>query len=151
MMKLNNKYKSLIINFTVIFSILELLKNKNFKRAMKKPGIIKKIKILILLIIHNVIFFVIYFSLPIFLYYLNQVTSTHLLFYLFILIIVPLHWYTNNNRCWFTVKQNQLLGIDENIAFRDFISTLFNIEFKYGSGNKLSLREKIYSRQSPKL
>lgn len=143
-MDINNRYISLITIFTAVFSILDLIKNKHYKKAMKKSCLNKKIKLLILLAIHNIIYFAIYFSLPLFLCYFKQVTPKHIYIYLFFLFIVPLHWYTNNNRCWFTVKQNELLGIDKDCGFRDFVSILFDLDSKTNNNEYGTFRNMIY-------
>ena len=143
-MNLNNRYVSLITIFTSVFSILDLLKNPNYKKAMKNSCLSKKIKLILLLAIHNIIYFGVYFSLPLFLCYFNQLTSKHLYIYLSVLILVPLHWYTNNNRCWFTVKQNELLGIDIDSGFRDFFAILFDSDIKSNNGELSIIRNLIY-------
>ena len=56
-----------------------------------------------------------------------------------ILIIAHLHWYTNNNKCWYTVKQNELLGIDINTGFRDFIAIFNNSYPEVGTIKKRNL------------
>ena len=143
-MNLNKKYITLITIFTSLFSFLDLIKNPNYKRAMKNSTISKKIKLILLLAIHNIIYFGVYFSLPLFLCYFNQVTNKHLYIYLIFLIAVPLHWYTNNNRCWFTVKQNELLGVDIDTGFRDFFAILFDTDISSNKGDISLFRNLIY-------
>tara|TARA_B100001029_G_C14923667_1_gene373485 strand:- start:43 stop:294 length:252 start_codon:yes stop_codon:yes gene_type:complete len=53
--------------------------------------------------------------------------------YLFIVIAVPIHWLTNDNKCWITVEQNKLLEISEDYKFRDFYAILTNTYPKTGS------------------
>ena len=62
--------------------------------------------------------------------------------YLALLIIVPLHWYTNNNQCWFTVQQNKLLEINEDYGFRDPY-LIFTNTHSTGAGSG-TLRDKLY-------
>jgi hypothetical protein len=143
-MNLNKRYISLITIFTSVFSFLDMIKNPHYKKAMKNASINKKFYLILLLAIHNIIYFGVYFSLPLFLCYFNQVTTKHLCLYLLVVILVPLHWYTNNNRCWFTVKQNELLGLDINTGFRDFYAILFDADTKTNEGEYSTLRNSIY-------
>ncbi len=131
--------------FVLIFSYLDLVQNKHYKKKLKENNLYKNIKLVSLLIIHNIIFFGIYFTLPFFILNFKDVKMINLIFYLILLVAVPIHWYTNNNKCWFTVEQNKLLDINVNTGFRDFISILTNTYPSTGNGNNnLNLRDKLY-------
>ena len=52
-------------------------------------------------------------------------------------------WSSNDGKCWFTVEQNKLLGINLGYGFSDFIATLTDTYPKTGD-KKLNLRDKLY-------
>ena len=137
-------YLIFMVIYVGIFSILELKYNNNYKKALKKKNNWKNIKILLLLLLHNIVYVVIYFTLPYILYYHNLVQLKHLYVYLLLLIYVPIHWYSNDNKCLLTVKQNELLGIDKDTGFRDFISILANINTETGEIDSLNKRDRLY-------
>ena len=56
-----------------------------------------------------------------------------------------MHWQTNNNRCWITVKQNRLLEISDDYGFRDIFAVLGNFHTKTGSSENITLRDKLYN------
>jgi hypothetical protein len=138
------KFFIFMIVYSGIFSILELKYNNNYKKALKKNNNWKNIKILLLLLLHNIVYVAIYFTLPYILYYHNLVQLKHLYVYLLLLIYVPIHWYSNDNKCLLTVKQNELLGIDKDTGFRDFISILANINIETSEINSLNKRDRLY-------
>jgi hypothetical protein len=56
--------------------------------------------------------------------------------------MVPLHWKTNDDKCWFTIQQNQLLEINDMYGFRDPCLILTNRQsMTAGTGG---LRDKLY-------
>ena len=74
----------------------------------------------------------------------NKIKVIYFIMYLGLLILVPLHWYTNANKCWSTVTQNKLLGISEDVGFRDFISIILDIDTESGTLKEMTLRDKLY-------
>ena len=54
---------------------------------------------------------------------------------------MPVHCKTNDNECWFTVKQNRLLEIDEIYYFKYPYLILTNQQACKGNG---ALRDKLY-------
>ena len=137
-------YLIFMVIYVGIFSILEIKYNNNYKKALKKHNNRKNIKILLLLLLHNIVYVAIYFTLPYILYYHNEVQLKHLYVYLLLLIYVPIHWYSNDNKCILTVMQNELLEIDKDTGFRDFISILANINTETGEIDSLNKRDRIY-------
>ncbi len=139
-----NKYFLYLTIFTLITSYFESIRNKFFILRLKEKNFCRNLLLILLLFIHNIIYFVIYFTLPLLIFKFKEVKLKHLFYYLSILIIVPLHWYTNNNKCWFTVKQNELLGININTGFRDFIDIFTDTYSKVGSNKKKNFRDNVY-------
>ena len=57
--------------------------------------------------------------------------------------MVLFHWKTNDNKCKLTQLQNQLLGIDNSIGFRDIYSILTNT-YSSNSGSG-TIRDHLYT------
>jgi len=99
----------------------------------------KKIKLILLLLFHNIVYFVIYFSI----FFIYNAKLYYIIFYLLFLIMVLFHWKTNDNKCKLTQLQNQLLGIDNSIGFRDIYYILTNTySSNAGSG---TIRDNLYT------
>ena len=139
-----NKYFLYLTIFTLITSYFESIRNKFFILRLKEKNFCRNLLLILLLFIHNIIYFGIYFTLPLLIFNFEEIKLKHLFYYLSILIIAPLHWYTNNNKCWFTVKQNELLGININTGFRDFIAIYNNTYPVVGTIKKKKFRDNIY-------
>ena len=137
-----NNYIFYLILFTIVSSFLDFSTNKFYKKIWAKKNKEQKNKILFYLFLHNILYYCIYFSLFFILYYRKSIDIKYVYYYLLILILVPIHWITNNNKCWFTVQQNKLLEIDENYGFRDPYLILTNSYTEIGGEN--NIRDKIY-------
>lgn len=133
---------SLII-FTILMSVIDFYTNKYYINVIDKITFYEKLKLISLLIIHNVIYFTLYFSIFFIIYNYKTINPNYIIGYAFYLFITMVHWKTNNNRCKFTEMTNEILGIDKSIGFRDPYAILFNIQYKKaGSG---TLRDKLYN------
>ena len=130
--------------YVLIFSILEIKYNKDYEKAFKKEKLNLNLMIFGLLLFHNAVYFCIYFTLLFILYYSKNIPSYLLYFYLILLIYVLIHWYLNNNKCWITLKQNELLDIDKDTGFRDCFSILMDTNSKTGSLKNINKRDKFY-------
>jgi len=89
------------------------------------------------------IYFGIYFTLPLLISNFKDISSNYLIYYLMLLFYVIITWTSNDDKCWWTVKQNELLGIDTNYGFFDFIATITDTYPKTGN-KESSLRDKLY-------
>ena len=68
-----------------------------------------------------------------------------MIIYLVLLFYTLYSWTSNNGKCWFTVEQNKLLGINLNYGFSDFIATLTDTYPKTAENkNELNIRDKLY-------
>jgi hypothetical protein len=140
------KYLVYITIFVVLFSYLEAKRNKHYIKKFKE-GNPKTISLLIgLLLFHNILYFGIYFSLPLLIYNFREINSNYLIAYIGLLGSILLSWSSNDGKCWFTVEQNKLLGIDTEYGFSDFIAILSNTHPKItkSSEKTLNLRDKLY-------
>ena len=137
-----NIYLTGLFAHVIIFSILDFYTNKFYKKVWNKKKLKDKFLLILLLIFHNVIYYLIYFTLPYILYYYNKLDIKYLILYLSLVTYIPIHWYTNNNQCWFTLQQNNLLEIEKDYGFRDWYSIIFNKYYR-GSGD-MGLRDQIY-------
>lgn len=142
---LDNKYMNIyliyLLSYVIHFSIMDFFTNKFYKRIWHKKKFNEKILLIFYLLLHNTLYYCIYFTLPYILYYHNSIKINYLYNYLVLVIFVPIHWITYNNRCWLTVQQNKLLEISEDYGFRDFISIFFNLQTKSGDGG---IRDTLY-------
>ena len=137
------KYLVYITIFVVLFSYLEAKRNKHYRKKFKE-GNPKTISLLIgLLLFHNILYFGMYFSLPLLIHHFREINSNYLVAYIGLLVFTLLSWSTNDGKCWFTVEQNKLLEIDLGFGFSDFIATLTDTYPKTGK-NELNLRDKLY-------
>lgn len=137
-------YFTFMVAYVILFSALELIKNKHYNNSLKRQSLFINIKIILLLLIHTAVYVAIYFTFPFLLYNFNKIKVIYFIMYLGLLILVPLHWYTNANKCWSTVTQNKLLGISEDVGFRDFISIILDIDTESGTLKEMTLRDKLY-------
>ena len=135
-----NDYFIYLISYVILFSIFDFYTNKFYKRIWHKKTFSEKILIIFYLLLHNVIYFCIYFTLPYILLYYRNIHINYLYYYLALIVFIPTHWITNDNKCWVTVEQNKLLEISEDYGFRDLTAILFNLHPKSDGGT----RDKIY-------
>ena len=137
-------YLICLVYYVLIFSILEIKYNKDYEKAFKKKNLNLNLMIIGLLLFHNAVYFSIYFTLLFILYYSKNIPIYLLYLYLILLIYILIHWYLNNNKCWITLKQNELLDLDKDIGFRDCFSILMNYNTKTGSLKNINKRDKFY-------
>ena len=137
-----NNYIFFLITYTIIISIIEFYSNKFYNKIWSKKNVREKIGLIFFLLLHNILYYLIYFTLVFNIYYYKSVKIKFMLMYLALLIIVPLHWYTNNNQCWFTVQQNKLLEINIDYGFRDPYLSFTNTHSR-GAGSG-TIRDKLY-------
>lgn len=136
-----NIYLIFLIIYTFFTSIVDFYTNKFYSKVWEKKTTKEKGLLIFYLIFHNILYYLIYFTLFFILYYYKSINIKYLIYYLILLIIIPIHWKTNNNRCWFTVQQNKLLEIDEDYGFRDLYLIFTNTHV---NTSKSSLRNKLY-------
>lgn len=127
-------YFKYLLTYVIFFSSLELSTNKFYDKIWNKKTNIEKIKIIFLLIAHNIACFIIFGTLPYILIYYKTINWKLILIYLFIAIAVPIHWTTNNGKCYITVKQNKLLEISEDYSYRNIGNILTNSYPKINRG-----------------
>lgn len=134
-----NNYLLLLTIFTIGVSILDFYTNKYYSNQWNNMSFQRKIKLILLLLFHNIVYFIIYFSI----FFIYNARLHYIVLYLIFLILVLFHWKTNDNKCKLTQLQNQLLGIDNSIGFRDIYSIITNTySFNAGSG---TIRDQLYS------
>lgn len=128
--------------FTVIMSITDFSINKFYKKVWHKKSSKDKFLLIFYLFLHNALYFCIYITLLFTIYYYKTIKIKYLFYYLALLIMVPLHWLTNNNQCYFTVQQNKLLEISDDYGFRDPY-LIFTNTHASGAGD-MTPRDKFY-------
>ena len=129
-------YFYLMAVFVVGMSALELIKNKYYKKHWKEYGTVDMSLIVILVIFHNFLYYIIYFTaIFIFYGYFSQnkrefkSMRKYVAAYLVLCILLLLHWHTNNNMCQVTVWQNRYMKIADDEGFRDPYNVLNDIYF----------------------
>ena len=138
-------YIFLLIIFTVIMSVIDYNTNKYYLRVIGSLTLYEKIKLIFLLLLHNIIYFTLYFSLLFIIYHYKTINSTYIILYAFYLFSTVIHWKTNNNRCKFTEMTNEILGIDKSIGFRDPYAIIFNIQYqRAGTGTTRDIFYSLY-------
>ena len=132
-------YNSFLL-YVVIFSLWDLFTNKYYIREWDKLNNYRRIALISLLFFHHVIYFLIYFT--IFFIVGGVIKREKSLYaYLALVVCVVLHWVTNNNNCFLTEWQNQIMKVKENIGFRDVYSIVTNT---FPVSNWNSLRNNLY-------
>ena len=142
-----NSYTLSLISYVSIFSIWDFKTNKHYTNKWDKLTFHDKCLLIFLILFHNVIFFAIYFTI----FFIQFGILTNIIYiklYLGLVAGVLFHWITNDNKCIFTQWHNRLIGISEDIGFRDCYTIIFNIQpdtySNFGGDNGLGLRSKIY-------
>ena len=132
-----NYYIYSLCIFTIVFSAGDIATNKYYHRIWGKKSAEDKIKLVALLIIHNLVYFTIYFTVifVIFGYFTKvygnkrkDLTVFSILTGIYFLYMAGtlLHWKSNDNKCELTDMQNKLLEISEDHGFRDWYAIIFN-------------------------
>lgn len=115
-----------LVVFTTVFSVADFMTNKFYQRIWPKATTKIKRSLIYYLFLHNAIYFILYISIFILCICYKSVHIGWYILYLCGMITLQLHWWTNNDKCGITQKQNKLLQIHENYAFRDPYSIVFS-------------------------
>ena len=140
-------YIKLMIVFVVGMSILELVKNKYYKKHWRSYGLFDRFLLVALVFFHNFLYYILYFTIffVIYIYFSKRGTrgtreareasewyrksKWFIALYLLLCILLLLHWRTNNNMCQFTVWQNRYMKIADDEGFRDPYNVFNDIYF----------------------
>ena len=146
-------YIKLMIVFVVGMSILELVKNKYYKKHWGSYGLFDRFLLVALVFFHNFLYYILYFTIffVIYIYFSKRGTrgtrgtreareareasewyrksKLFIALYLLLCILLLLHWRTNNNMCQFTVWQNRYMKIADDEGFRDPYNVFNDIYF----------------------
>lgn len=137
-------YIKLMIVFVVGMSILELVKNKYYKKHWRSYGLFDRFLLVALVFFHNFLYYILYFTIffVIYIYFSKRGTreareasewyrksKLFIGLYLLLCILLLLHWRTNNNMCQFTVWQNRYMKIADDEGFRDPYNVFNDIYF----------------------
>ena len=148
-------YFYLMLVFVVGMSLLELVKNKYYKKHWRSYGMVDRGLLVGLVILHNLIYYVLYFTVFFIAYRYfypgggtvpseknrknqtienqtieNQtIENSSVALYLLICVLLLLHWRTNNNMCQLTVWQNRYMKIPDDEGFRDPYNVFNDIYF----------------------
>ena len=136
-----------MIVFVVGMSLLELVKNKYYKKHWGSYGLFDRFLLVALVFFHNFLYYILYFTIffVIYIYFSTRGTrgtrearesrewyrksKLFIGLYLLLCILLLLHWRTNNNMCQFTVWQNRYMKIADDEGFRDPYNVFNDIYF----------------------
>lgn len=133
--------------YVLIFSVWDFKTNKHYIKKWDLLPFHKKVSLLILIVIHNILFFLIYFTV---FFIAGGIIKREIYvkLYLGMVVGVLVHWLTNNNRCILTQWHNRIIGISEDVGFRDFYAIIMNIQpdtsSNFGDGKGMSIRSIFY-------
>ena len=132
-------YFYLMVVFVVGMSLLEMVKNKYYKKHWGSYSLIDQILLVGLVLFHNFLYYVLYFTAFFIVYRYfypgarsikkEKMENSLVALYLLLCILLLLHWRTNNNMCQFTVWQNQYMKIAYDEGFRDPYNVFNDIYF----------------------
>ena len=132
-------YFYLMVVFVIGMSILEMVKNKYYKKHWGRYGLLDKGLLVGLVLFHNLLYYVLYFTVFFMAYRYfyggtvrgekEKIENSFVALYLLMCILLLLHWRTNNNMCQFTVWQNRYMRIADDEGFRDPYNVFNDIYF----------------------
>ena len=143
-MYMNTRYLLSLIIFVVSMSFLDFSTNKYYKNAVKNESINVKIKLGVLLLVHNIVYFIQYFTILFIIFNYKKISPKLMIIYQFSLFGTMLHWITNDRRCILTELTNDILKIKRSrrMGMRDPYGIIFNIYYENdGTG---TLRDNLY-------
>lgn len=144
--KIGVYYISLFM-YVIIFSIWDFKTNEHYFDKWESLSFYDKLRLSILIVVHNILFFFIYFT--VFFISVGIIKrELYVKLYLGLVVAVLLHWLTNNNRCIFTQWHNRIIGISDDVGFRDFYAIIMNIQTETSANFKGSNGEKVMSIRS---
>ena len=133
--------------YVLIFSLWDFKTNKHYIKKWASLSFYDKLRLSILIVIHNIIFFIGYFTI-IFIALGIIKREIYVKLYLGLVVSVLIHWLTNNNRCILTQWHNRIIGISEDVGFRDFYAIIMNIQTdtsaNFGDQKGMSIRSVFY-------
>ena len=144
---MDNIYGISLFLYVFIFSIWDFKTNEHYFDKWDSLSFYDKLRLSILIVVHNILFFLIYFTV----FFISGRLIKRELYvklYLGLVVAVLLHWLTNNNRCIFTQWHNRIIGISDDVGFRDFYAIIMNIQTdtsaNFGDQKGMSIRSIIY-------
>ena len=108
-----------LLVYTLVFSVADGVTNRFYRRVWPRATACRRRRIMFYLVVHNALYYLIYITPLVLIAVYARVRLGWFVLYLVGIAVLQLHWRTNNDRCAFTDIQNNLLGIDDDYAFRD--------------------------------
>lgn len=118
-------YLAIVCIFALIYAIVEINSNKYLIKQNKLYPT-KRLKVYSILFIHAIFYFTMMYTLLFIIIY--KVPKWFISGYIFYLIILIVHWKTNNNECFVTNLLNNELELPTNLGFRG-IEHIFNDQY----------------------
>ena len=116
-------YIVILLTYSSLYTLYEINMNKKYKKQ-KQPD---KTLLTLLVYIHAMVYFIISFSI-FFIMYSKNVNNNLILGYIMILILLLIHWATNDNKCYLTELMNEYFGFQRNDNFRTVID-IYNDDY----------------------
>jgi hypothetical protein len=139
-----SNYLRILFVFTLIFGTLEIINNKYIDLFLPFARFFDKIKLTGLIYSHYAYYFLLYFTVW---WFASDPSSFPVSWMIgfFILVAYTLWtWYAYDNKCWLTVKTNEIIGTDDNFGFRDPYDIIMNRYPVVGDNDKITFRDKLY-------
>mgnify|MGYP006081032085 CR=1 FL=1 len=124
----------LLLLFSILFTSLELYRNKFIKSIWNKKSLYEKFLLISIILVHNFVIYTLFVSpilVLIYIYYniynYNKIEyNIYYIFYIILSLIAITSWLLYDNYCILTLKQNELLEINKEYKFRSGIYTLYD-------------------------
>ena len=132
-------YVLFLLTYMIAFSVADLLSNKHYIRKWFDMSVDEKLNLVFLLLYHNLVYPYLYFTL-FFLLNGSIKNKPFIAAYFVVCTGVLLHWLTNDNKCFLTEMQNDVMDV-EGVGFRDGYNVITNT---YSENKPNSLRSNMY-------
>ena len=114
-------YIVVLLTYSSLYTLYEM----NFNKKYTKINQPKKTLLALLVYIHAMVYFIISFSI-FFIMFGKDVNKNLILAYIILLILLLVHWATNDNKCYLTELMNEYFGFPRNDNFRTVIDIYNN-------------------------
>lgn len=143
----------LLIIMSILFTIIELYRNKFIKKIWNKKTLIEKLLIKSLILLHHVVLYIMYISpLLVLIYIANNIYNfnkpeykIYYILYIILSLIAIISWILFDNYCVLTLMQNKLLEVNKNYRFRYFFKTLKDEYYLYNTNSNKRVLSYIFT------
>ena len=142
-MQLQNYLKALAL-FTMFFGTWEMMSNKYIKNYLTNAFFYDKLHLSKLIYAHYAYYFLLYFTVWWFVLMRNEAPIRWMIGFFILVGYTLWTWFYYDNKCWLTVKTNEMIGAEDNFGFRDPYDLLMDRYPVVGDSANISIRDKLY-------